>query len=463
MIRIFNHYVPVQNIVMVVLDGAILLLAMYAGLFLRWADADHPLAALETYLPQAIIFAGVITLIMFAVGLYERRVWRHWSTLVARRIVGVGLAVLVLSLIFYIFPTTAIWRSALVIAALLAIVMGFAVRFLYFRLTDFDTFRRRILVVGTGKSAANIATLDGGRNSKALFDCVGFIQLNGSSRDVPADRIVSGVNDLTEYCRRHRIEEIVVAVDDRRGRLPVQALMDCKLDGISVTDFLTFIERETGRIDLANLNPSWFIFSHSQAGSYGYESGKRFFDVILAIAFVLFTLPLLLAVAIAIRIDSPGPVFYRQERVGLNGRRFSLLKFRTMRMDAEPDGVPQWAEKNDPRITRVGRMLRRTRIDEIPQLINVLKGDMSLVGPRPERPFFVDDLGRQIPYYSARHRMKPGLTGWAQINYQYTNSVEDAKVKTEFDLYYVKNHSAFLDLIIVLLTLKVIIWPAGVH
>ena len=238
--------------------------------------------------------------------------------------------------------------------------------------------------------------------------------------------------------------------------MPVQALMDCKLNGISVTDFLTFIERETGRIDLGHLNPSWFIFSHNQAGKYGYESGKRFFDVFLTIGFLLFTLPLLLAVAAGIRIDSPGPVFYRQERVGLNGRRFSLLKFRTMRMDAEADGVPQWAEKNDPRITRVGRMMRRTRIDEIPQLINVMKGDMSLVGPRPERPFFVDDLGRRIPYYSARHRMKPGLTGWAQINYQYTNSVEDAKVKTEFDLYYVKNHSAFLDLIIVLLTLKVI-------
>ena len=195
----------------------------------------------------------------------------------------------------------------------------------------------------------------------------------------------------------------------------------------------------------------------------GYESAKRIFDVLASIAILVFTLPLSIAVAVAIRIDSDGPAFYRQKRVGLNDRPFDLLKFRTMGVDAEADGVPQWAGNSDSRVTRVGRLLRRTRVDEIPQLINVLKGDMGLVGPRPERPYFVNDLGAKIAFYNERHRIKPGLTGWAQINYRYTDSVDDAKVKTEFDLYYVKNHSMFLDLVIVLQTLRVIIWPDGVH
>ena len=463
MIRVFNHYVPIPNILLAVLDAAILLVAIYAGIFLLWGDASQPLQAIEYHLPQSLIFAIVILVMMFAVGLYERQVWRDWSTIAARILVSFVLAFLVLSLIFYFFPDTAIWRSALVIAVALAVAASLALRFLFFKLTDLETFRRRVLVLGTGNIAGRIAALEENGGSRSFFECVGYLQLNGETASIAADRIVSGVNDLTDYVRRQNIEEIVVAVDDRRGRMPVQALLDCRLDGVTVTDFLTFYERETGRVDLSNLNPSWLIFSHSQAGVHGYQTAKRIFDILLATIFLIFTFPLLLAVAIAVRIDSEGPIFYRQERVGLSGRPFNLLKFRTMQQDAESNGIPQWAGKDDPRITRMGQFLRRTRIDEIPQLINIIRGDMSLVGPRPERPYFVENLCRGIPFYGERHRMKPGLTGWAQINYRYTDSVEDAKVKTEFDLYYIKNHSLFLDLVIVLQTLRVIIWPPGVH
>ena len=445
------------------LDSVILLVAIYLGLFMRWADVSRPLAAIQGHFSHALIFAAVISITMFSVGLYQRQVWQDWATIFARLVVSFALAFLFLSLIFYMFPDTAIWRSATVIAVGAAMLACLALRILYFRLTDLEAFKRRILVLGAGDTAARVARLDSDRKSKGFFVCVGFIQVNGSEQQVPRTRLITGVNDLAEYVQRESIEEVVVAVDDRRGSLPVQALLDCKLSGVAVTDFMTFYERETGRIDLGGLRPSWFIFSQAQAGQRGYETAKRFFDAAACLVFTAFVLPLLVAVAIAIRVDSPGPILYRQERTGLRGRTFSLLKFRTMITEAEADGMPQWAGEQDPRVTRVGRFLRRTRIDELPQLLNVLRGDMSLVGPRPERPFFVDSLCRDIPFYSERHCMKPGLTGWAQINYRYSDSVEDAKTKTEFDLYYIKNHSMFLDFIIVLQTLRVVIWPEGVR
>jgi sugar transferase (PEP-CTERM system associated) len=245
--------------------------------------------------------------------------------------------------------------------------------------------------------------------------------------------------------------------------MPVKALLDCKLEGVLVSDYSTFWESETGKVDLDALHPSWLIFSDGFVGGWMQSMFKRAFDIFASAVLLAVSLPVIVLTALVIRLTSPGPVFYRQERVGLNGKPFMLLKFRSMRVDAERDGVPRWAAVNDNRVTPVGAFIRNTRIDEIPQIFNVLKGEMSFIGPRPERPFFVEELRHAIPYYFERHRVKPGISGWAQLNYPYGASVEDAKQKFQYDLYYIKNYSLFLDFIVLVQTARVILWPQGVR
>jgi sugar transferase (PEP-CTERM system associated) len=265
---------------------------------------------------------------------------------------------------------------------------------------------------------------------------------------------------LTELGYRFGASEIVVAADDRRG-LPVRQLLHCKLAGIKVTDFLDFWERETRTVDLEALRPSWLFYSDGFRSGPVDEFLKRSFDVVVSLGLLFLTLPLLVITACLIRLESPGPVLYRQPRVGLQGRVFTILKFRSMRADAETDGRPRWTAEGDPRITRVGAIIRKLRIDELAQILNVLRGDMSFIGPRPERPFFVAGLAQAIPYYDERHCVRPGITGWAQINYPYGASTDDARRKLAYDLYYVKNRSIFLDLLILLQTARVIFWNHG--
>jgi sugar transferase (PEP-CTERM system associated) len=273
-------------------------------------------------------------------------------------------------------------------------------------------------------------------------------------------RLLEHPTALVEQARFLKADEIVVPSRERSG-LPVESLMECKLAGLTVTEFSSFWERQTGQIDLDAVSPSWLIFSDGFRTSWARTATKRAFDVIVAMVVLILTLPITVIAAIVIRFDSPGAIFYRQERVGANGRSFSILKFRSMRSDAEKDGVARWAQSNDSRVTRVGKFLRRTRIDELPQIINVLVGDMSFVGPRPERPVFVGNLKQKIPYYDVRHRVKPGITGWAQINYPYGASDEDAKAKLAYDLYYVKNGNLFLDAVVLFQTARVVLWQEG--
>jgi len=265
--------------------------------------------------------------------------------------------------------------------------------------------------------------------------------------------------ELTRFCQLHRVEELVVVSHERRG-LPVSELLDCKLAGVGVIEYVSFWERESHQLDLAETTPGWLVFSD------GFKTGlirrlvKRIFDIVASVTLLVLTLPLLLLTALLIKLESPGSVFYVQERVGLDGKIFTIFKFRSMRSDAEAGG-PRWAAQRDARVTRIGALIRKIRIDEIPQAINVLKGDMAFVGPRPERPVFVQNFIEKIPFYGARHRVKPGITGWAQINYPYGSGEEDAKIKLCYDLYYVKNGSIFLDIIIMMQTIKVLIWSAG--
>jgi sugar transferase (PEP-CTERM system associated) len=322
--------------------------------------------------------------------------------------------------------------------------------------------KRRIVVLGNGTQAGRIAKLvESGENQH--FVPVSFVRMPGERAPVGAEAIdwsESDPDSLASLGYRRCASEVVVATDDRRG-LPVRQLLHCKLAGIRVTDFLDFWERETRTVDLEALRPSWLFYSDGFRCGIVDEALKRAFDIVVSLALLIFSLPLLAATACLIKLDSPGPIFYRQERVGLRGQIFTIFKFRSMRVDAERDGSPKWAEKKDPRVTRVGAIIRKLRIDELAQILNVLRGDMSFVGPRPERPYFVANLASVIPYYGERHWVRPGITGWAQINYPYGASIEDARCKLSFDLYYVKNQSIFLDFLILLQTARVIFWSHG--
>jgi len=322
-------------------------------------------------------------------------------------------------------------------------------------------FKRHVLVLGTGRKAARIAAL-AAEPSVRHFVPVAYLRCGDELGIVTAEVDVdeSDPGAITRFARKHRATEIVVATDDRRG-LPVSQLLQCRVAGIHVIDYLDFMERETETVDLNALQPGWLIFSDGFRSSLLRRACKRSFDIVSSLALLLLTLPLMLLACLLIMIESAGPVLYRQQRVGLSGRPFVLLKFRSMCADAEKDGAPRWAQTGDARVTRVGRFIRRTRIDELPQLWNVLHGDMSFVGPRPERPAFVDDFCREIPFYAERHCVKPGITGWAQTNYPYGASLEDARTKLSYDLYYAKNHGLFLDLIILLQTIRVILWADG--
>ncbi|WP_258868248.1 TIGR03013 family XrtA/PEP-CTERM system glycosyltransferase [Alkalilimnicola ehrlichii] len=318
-------------------------------------------------------------------------------------------------------------------------------------------------MLGAGKNAANLAMLR--RRSDLIgYSIVGYLPRPGDVLGaIPHEKRLSAESDLCSLVAQLRVELIIVAVDDRRGNLPMAELLECRTQGVEVFDLISFLEQETGKLKLDVMQPGWLAFSHGFRKGLLRNCVKRSFDLAVSLALLLLTLPLWGITALAILIEGRGrgPIFYRQMRVGEGGKVFPLYKFRSMRPDAEKEGQAVWARQNDNRITRVGRIIRKYRVDELPQLLNILSGDMSFVGPRPERPEFVSRLNDSLPYYRERHRVKPGLTGWAQICYPYGASEEDAFEKLQFDLYYVKNHSLFLDLAVLLQTAEVVLWGRG--
>ncbi len=322
--------------------------------------------------------------------------------------------------------------------------------------------RTRILIFGAGPAAQTVgATL---KSADPNAQIVGYVSgPNEKEVAVAADELLStGGQSLTETARRLQVDEIVVALTERRsGSMPLRQLLDCKLSGIKVYDIATHFEKRLGQIRIDYVNAGWLIFGSGFNQGLGRTAVKRVFDVLCAALLIVLALPVMAVTAVLIKLESRGPLLYRQERVGQNGRTFHVAKFRSMRTDAEKDGKPVWAKANDSRVTRVGGVIRKLRIDELPQLFNVLTGDMSLVGPRPERPFFVEQLTAQIPYFAARHSVKPGVTGWAQVRYQYGSTVEDSQEKLQYDLYYVKNHSLLLDIVILFETVFVVLTAKG--
>ena len=460
MIRLFKHYVPYWVLLLGALDVILLLGAGEAGWLLRIWQIEGEIEPEASRLPNLLTFAAAIEVGMVAVGVYRPEALISLRIATARLFVAVSLGILLLSLIFFLLPPVTFWRSNLLYATVIGIVALVSMRMLLSRAIGGETFKRRVLVLGAGARAARIEELAG--REGASFTVVGYVAMNDGPAAVARAVNRADIANLSDYLVRMVASEVVLAVEERRNALPLSDLLRAKTTGVEVNDLSTFLERETGRVDLDSLNPSWLIFSDGfSAGRRLSSAGKRLFDVVVSILILVLTAPLILLTALAVKLESRGPALFRQRRVGLYGEPFELMKLRSMREDAEVGGKAVWAQKDDPRVTRVGAVIRKLRIDELPPAWSVLKGDMSFVGPRPERPQFVADLEARLPYYAERHMVKPGITGWAQINYPYGASIDDSRQKLEYDLYYAKNYSPFLDLLILLQTIRVVLWPEG--
>ncbi|MGR6329714.1 TIGR03013 family XrtA/PEP-CTERM system glycosyltransferase [Sphingomonas sp. XXL09] len=460
MIRLFKHYIPQAVLLLGLVDALLLFAAAEAGWVIRAHQIGMTVEPLTTRLPQLVSFVIALQTALVAVGAYGVASFLSLRFAAARLAVAVALGVTFLALIFFLVPALTFWRSNLFYAMLIAIVLLVAIRALLGRALGSDTLKRRIVVLGAGPRAARIGELAARPGANVII--AGYVAMGEPSPAVVGAVPRDAIPNLAGHVVDHNAVEVVLALEERRNALPLKDLLRVRTTGVAVSEISTFLERETGRIDLTSVNPSWLIFSD------GFASGrmvsgivKRAFDVFASLLLLAVTLPIILVTAIAIKLESRGPAFYRQRRVGLYNQPFDILKLRSMRQDAEVAGTAVWAEKDDPRITRIGRFIRKVRIDELPQTWTVLKGDMSFVGPRPERPQFVEQLEQHLPFYAERHMVKPGITGWAQINYPYGASIEDARHKLEYDLYYAKNYSPFLDLLILLQTLRVVLWPAG--
>ncbi len=459
-IRLFKHYVPYAVLLLGLLDFALLMLAAESGWILRVWQIDGEIDPEAARLPNMLVFAVALQAAMVAVGVYSPEAMQSLRFAVARLVVAVALGILLLSFLFFLLPPVSFWRSSLLYAMALALAGLTIARILFSRLASGEALRRRVLVLGAGPRAARLEAL--GRREGSGFLVVGFVGMNDGKVAVGHAINRDAIANLPGHLLALGAREVVLALEERRNSLPLGDLLKIKTAGANVHEFSTFLERETGRVDLDSLNPSWLIFSDGFSSGRRLSSiGKRLFDVTVSFTILIVTAPLVLAAALLVRLESEGPAFFRQRRVGLYGETFEVVKLRSMRVDAEVGGKAVWAQKDDPRVTRVGAVLRKFRIDELPQVWSVLKGEMSFVGPRPERPQFVADLESRLPFYAERHVVKPGITGWAQINYPYGASVEDAREKLEFDLYYAKNYSPFLDILILLQTMRVILWPEG--
>ncbi|GAB3094413.1 TIGR03013 family XrtA/PEP-CTERM system glycosyltransferase [Lysobacter terrae] len=441
---------------------AMLMLAVLAAAWLRFfRDPEGFSVFFESAPSRAFVFAAFITVAMVAFGLYQVHVRHNRQEFLIRLLLSFALAGVALLVLYYLIPLTYIGRGVLALALAFGLLGVGLLRLIIDRVFKTDVFRRRVLVLGAGRNADLINSRLRRRADRQSFVVVGFLAIPGQAKQVPEKLLLNTDFSLSEIAEWLQVYEIVVAPDERRGALPMEEMLKCAQRGITITDLSTFFEREAGMVKLNVADPSWLAFSGGFDHSIPRRLNKRFFDLVAAGALLLAAWPFMLVVAICVALESRGPIFYRQTRIGENGGTFELIKFRSMRVDAEADGVARWASQNDDRTTRIGRIIRLSRLDELPQLFNILRGDMSFVGPRPERPQFVEMLSKEVRYYNVRHCVKPGLTGWAQLRYPYGASVQDAEEKLTFDLFYVKNHGLVFDLLILLQTVEVVLFHRG--
>jgi len=460
MIRVFKHYVPHAVLLLGVLDFILLVCSAEAAWVIRAHQIDMEVDYVLTRAPALLSFAAALQVAMVAVGVYGNEALQSLRYSFARLLVGVSLGVIFLSVFYFMMPSLTLWRSNALYAMLIATILLILLRLILGSMFGGEVFKRRLIVLGAGKRANRIRQLEKRRG--AGFLVVGYIGMTDNEHIIPEAINRNAIFNMADYVVRLGASEVVLALEERRNAIPMSDLLRIKTTGVHVNDLSTFLERETGRVDLDSVNPSWLIFSDGfSAGRRISSMSKRLFDLLASALLLVLTMPMIAFFGLLVKLDSKGPAFYRQKRVGLYGEEFWIVKLRTMRTDAEVDGQAQWAEKDDPRITRLGYWLRKLRIDELPQCWTVLKGDMSFIGPRPERKQFVEGLEKELRYYAERHMVKPGITGWAQINYPYGASLEDARHKLEYDLYYAKNYTPFLDLLILIQTVRVILWPDG--
>ena len=452
-----------RSVVLVGGESALIAGAVAAGSYLH-LGGDWPATLAGVGLLRALLVVVVCQMCLYYLDLYEWRATSDAREMVVCLCRAVGAASVVLAVVYFWFPGLVIGRGVFLYSAVISVVALAVWRQLFRVFTDNMAPRERLLLVGIGASAVDLARELIDRRHELGVEIVGFVDPDPTRVGAPSfdPGIVGTVGDIPELIVRLKADRVVVSLSDARGKLPMEQLLGIRMQsGVTFDHLASVYEEYTGKIAVENLRPSWLIFASGFKKTRTLRWLKRTFDLGLVCVGGVAALPLMALAAVLVRLSSPGPILYHQERVGLNGRIFKVHKFRTMRQDAEAESGPVWSGENDPRVTVTGRLMRRTRLDEMPQLWNVLRGEMSFVGPRPERPSFVTQLTAEIPFYGQRHVVKPGLTGWAQVRYTYGASVEDAIQKLQYDLYYIKNLSLALDLAIVLETVKTVLMRRG--
>lgn len=462
-LKFLNLYFSLPRVIVMVVEALGCAAAFYAAAALRFTRSLHSVeGSYGPLFPRALVFALLALTVIGSFGLYASRQRGTLLETLGRLAIALVAAMFATSIFFYFIPGIHVGRGMLLLATLIAFAICAATRLVIDRMVGDEMFRRRVVVYGSGRMASSLLQLRR-RVDQRGFRIVGFVRCAGDDSKIPLERIIDPPPDLAAWAIGQEIDEIVVAIDDRRRAFPIRELLECRLRGIEILDLVSFFEREVGRVKIGLLHPTWLIFADGVRTGHLREVLARTFDIVASVIMLSLTWPLMALTALAIKIEDgfTAPIIYRQSRVGLHGVPFEVLKFRSMSVDAEKEGTAVWAQRDDPRVTRIGSFIRKVRIDELPQLWNVLRGDMRFVGPRPERPEFVARLSEAIPYYAERHSVKPGLTGWAQLCYPYGSSDADAAEKLEYDLYYVKNRSLFLDAMILLQTVEVIILGKG--
>ena len=461
-VPLFRMMGRLRIILRVVVDVVLVIAAIHVA---YWVVAEDPSDGVRWWLANGLVVFSVMGC-SAAVGLYSRRLRARWRGLLLRIVFGAGAGVSVAWFFGLMVQPEHSVRVLIVIGACSAIFVGIVRSISHFFIRVDEFFQRNVLVLGGGNRASTLRVLRR-RSDRRGFRLIGYVAHAGETIAVPREQLIQAhtVTSLLDYARAHNVDEIVVALDNQRDTLPTAQLMQCRLNGTEISDLSSFLERETQRIFVGGLNPGWVIFSDGFRNDLVRKAVARSLDVVVSLGMLIALWPVMVATALFIKLEDGwrAPVLYRQIRVGLFDQRFQMFKFRSMHDGAEQDGKAMWAQADDDRITRVGKLIRRVRIDELPQLFNVMRGEMSVVGPRPERPEFVAELAKVIPYYTARHSVKPGLAGWAQLCYPYGASEQDAAKKLEFDLYYAKNHNLLFDVSILLHTFETILFGRGVR
>jgi sugar transferase (PEP-CTERM system associated) len=458
MLKIFNKYYSIRGFIFFLGETVLIFAGIWLSMLLQAGEQAFPYPYSPPVLFKILLITFLIQVCLYYNNLYEFTYSRSLFDLIIRIIQSIGFAVLSLAAIYFLQPSFAVEQGIFFVGLFFLLVLLVSWRIAYQYFCRSGIFKERILLVGDGKLASLISrevqgNLDSGYSIAGIFS-------NPGSSSLAQDLGVKKFTDYKHICTTalaEGVDKIVVALEEKRGKFPLQPLLDCRMKGLRIFDGVSFYETLSGKILATSVPPSWLIFADGFRRHKLILASKRISDVVFSLAGLICALPLMAVIALAVKATSPGPVFFRQTRIGQHERKFRVVKFRTMREDAEAGTGAVWAVDRDPRITRVGGILRKLRLDELPQFWNVLKGEMSFVGPRPERPEFVQQLKEQLPYYGERHTVKPGITGWAQINYGYGASIEDALRKLEYDLFYVKNLSLLFDAFIVLKTFKAVL------